>query len=974
MKVKLLFTAALMTAASMATQNVFAGQGLSFGTALMASASPDGETEDVEITEELEDCTSMIINADCQSDAANMQAWVRNSLNASAVYLVGDDFTSSIANEGVYTGTGIEFWRGANSDAAIHNKNLISQTIYGVPMGKYRVTAYAMGRDQGAGDAAQDNMFFFANDGQVAVKSNVWTEVTVDATVDASGSLTIGLGGTTNWNNWETLSHVKLYALNNADALNSVIAIANEVKTSVNVENTTFDTAISTAEALGELATPANYKQAMIDLRAAIQTYLEAAVTETAPYDLSALLNKGAGWPTNSPYTAWTRKEGHTDNFAFSGTVAERWHETFDMYRTLKNLPNGKYEISIQAACSDNNKDFYLYVERSEETFTNLVANNVQFDGSGSDLDRAANFIQSNPTSALQTIKVNVTDGNLTIGLKATGNSSWCVWNQCDVKYLGAGTFTEEGGSTEELYAEYVQNAQAITGELPAAIHQRLQDALGKTNPTEADCNELRDAIDVANNAIAPYAAFKIAKGLFTTEFLAFRNAVIAPTEYSNAVSDESIAALNENVEKATAVETISQQTEQANKAYKEFIANVSGLANNVEKADVTFLVGNTTFEGTTAPWTNNVSGGHNFNVMNPNANVLGRDIRFIESYVYCDQVVNNANKKLVYQTLNGMPKGNYTFEAASFNRRANFGTANTAEDPNAIIMYVNNGKIEVNSTTFSETLSSVNGNSVDGTVEFGLASGENFNTDWNGLADVHLYYKGVPAVELSEESAYDVTEDTYANVTLNRTLKADDKWNTFCVPFDMPTDEFSAVKKLTAASTEGETTRLTFEDAASIEAGVPYIVKVNAEKTSLTANGVVVKAAAPEALSVTESQGNTISMLGNYATTTLNEGEFFISDNTFYIADRNVTVKGFRAYIKMDAAQTSEVNRMLIEIDGETTAIEDVMAGEGTLADKIVDVYTISGIKVKANTKMSEALNGLSKGIYIVDGKKIIK
>ena len=41
---------------------------------------------------------------------------------------------------------------------------------------------------------------------------------------------------------------------------------------------------------------------------------------------------------------------------------------------------------------------------------------------------------------------------------------------------------------------------------------------------------------------------------------------------------------------------------------------------------------------------------------------------------------------------------------------------------------------------------------------------------------------------------------------------------------------------------------------------------------------------------------------------------------------------------------------------------------------DKLVNVYTILGIQVKSQVKKGQALDGLQRGIYIVDGKKVIK
>ena len=98
---------------------------------------------------------------------------------------------------------------------------------------------------------------------------------------------------------------------------------------------------------------------------------------------------------------------------------------------------------------------------------------------------------------------------------------------------------------------------------------------------------------------------------------------------------------------------------------------------------------------------------------------------------------------------------------------------------------------------------------------------------------------------------------------------------------------------------------------------------------------------------------------------------KYFISNNSFYrAADKKVTVKGYRAYITMDQVAAG-VNQMLIDIDGNLTAIEDIL-GEDT--DITVNVYTIDGVCVKSGVKSSEALDGLRKGIYIVNGRKVIK
>ena len=50
------------------------------------------------------------------------------------------------------------------------------------------------------------------------------------------------------------------------------------------------------------------------------------------------------------------------------------------------------------------------------------------------------------------------------------------------------------------------------------------------------------------------------------------------------------------------------------------------------------------------------------------------------------------------------------------------------------------------------------------------------------------------------------------------------------------------------------------------------------------------------------------------------------------------------------------------------------VLSAKADDPDKLVDVYTILGTKAKSQVRKSQALEGLPRGIYIVDGKKVTK
>lgn len=78
---------------------------------------------------------------------------------------------------------------------------------------------------------------------------------------------------------------------------------------------------------------------------------------------------------------------------------------------------------------------------------------------------------------------------------------------------------------------------------------------------------------------------------------------------------------------------------------------------------------------------------------------------------------------------------------------------------------------------------------------------------------------------------------------------------------------------------------------------------------------------------------------------------------------------QAYKAYLALPQAQASEINSFLIDTDGGTTGVTDIQA-----KNIKVDVYTLGGVLIRQQVEAAHALDGLQKGIYIVNGKKIIK
>ena len=233
---------------------------------------------------------------------------------------------------------------------------------------------------------------------------------------------------------------------------------------------------------------------------------------------------------------------------------------------------------------------------------------------------------------------------------------------------------------------------------------------------------------------------------------------------------------------------------------------------------------------------------------------------------------------------------------------------------------------------------------------------------------DVELEVEYETALALSEttDNSAALTEwDGYeADVTLTRTLSAG-SWNTFAAPFSTAIPEGWTVKELSSATFADGTLTLNFANAASIEAGKPYLVKVAANTDLSTApftEAIVSKDAQP----FTSTDVDFIPTLG---ATTIPDGDtkavlFLAAGNTLLNPSAlPADMKGFRAYFQLKGETASLARAFSIDFgDGETTGI--IAIGTDRAASTDNATYTLDGRRISKATQ---------KGVYIQNGKKVI-
>ncbi len=224
------------------------------------------------------------------------------------------------------------------------------------------------------------------------------------------------------------------------------------------------------------------------------------------------------------------------------------------------------------------------------------------------------------------------------------------------------------------------------------------------------------------------------------------------------------------------------------------------------------------------------------------------------------------------------------------------------------------------------------------------------------------------------------------AKLRLGRTLYAD-RWQPLVLPinvsdFDGEILSFSGTAGARTVYVENEpynAVYLTTEEATSMSAGVPYLVKPNSNMTDPEFTDVTLTSTAAETLSFSgssnaprrdgsarASSSDSYDLVGTYSPTTVSASDksvhIFNSAGEIAWATTSSEVEGSGVYI-----ETPENTVAMLKIgDDIVTGIEDLKVQMGYGAD--AEIYNTLG------QKMVRPLWELPPGVYIVNGKKVVK
>ena len=211
---------------------------------------------------------------------------------------------------------------------------------------------------------------------------------------------------------------------------------------------------------------------------------------------------------------------------------------------------------------------------------------------------------------------------------------------------------------------------------------------------------------------------------------------------------------------------------------------------------------------------------------------------------------------------------------------------------------------------------------------------------------------------ENDNASKIKTANNAISDVSLTRTLEAN-IWNTFCVPFAFEVEKSALANAEVKEYDKIDGTTMYMKDATYILPGRPYLVKPTAEIKDPTFSAVAIYDENP-----TKVGDETYALTGIYSPKTISEDNIYGVKANGAIAKgkKDTTIKGLRAYFIINGnGGQAKINFG----DDETTGIENIVTPTAISNQK---VYNLNGQYV------GNDLKAMPKGIYIVNGKKVIK
>lgn len=222
----------------------------------------------------------------------------------------------------------------------------------------------------------------------------------------------------------------------------------------------------------------------------------------------------------------------------------------------------------------------------------------------------------------------------------------------------------------------------------------------------------------------------------------------------------------------------------------------------------------------------------------------------------------------------------------------------------------------------------------------------------------------------ITENNAFHALKPfTATAVSYNREFKFGNGYvSSFVLPFAMNAANVDG-KVYKFNEVNGDNVNFT-EVTGQLEANKPYLIVANSANPFSTALAKEVQiAATPEKMEVKASNAQDFAHIGSYNTTEVTSGNgttYYGYTGGKFVKANYGTLNPFRTLIKATGTTATQFS---LKLDGEVTGIIGVNTELGK-----VDVYNLEGKLVRSQVEAATALQGLEKGVYVINGKKVMK
>ena len=211
-------------------------------------------------------------------------------------------------------------------------------------------------------------------------------------------------------------------------------------------------------------------------------------------------------------------------------------------------------------------------------------------------------------------------------------------------------------------------------------------------------------------------------------------------------------------------------------------------------------------------------------------------------------------------------------------------------------------------------------------------------------------------SLSLADGNDWGVTKDfTAAAVSYDRVFKNDGNYvQSFVLPFGFTVPEGTTVAELSSVNGDN----LVFKPVTTTEANKPYLVVTTDGEFINKLTNVQVKATTGADLTTTVDG---VSHIGSY--TAQNVTDVYGYADGKFVKAKTGSVKPFRTYVKVAGSQGAAPMAFGVNIEGTVTGINNAT----TAATAKEAIYNLQGVRVSGDLKH------LTKGVYIVNGQKVV-